>query len=131
MTNLTVKFNDITGRIKPMHATNNAPLKGYYPFKMFNILYKFGTGCKCTSANESIYADAAKDENSSAVMVSYFTDDDNCNELISLKLDFVDGANNYEVFLPDNNNDFQSVGSVAVGSTVEMKPNTVILFKSL
>ena len=114
-----------------MHATNNAPLKGYYPFKMFNTLYKLGTGCKCTSANESIYAAATKDENSSAVMVSYFTDDDNCNELISLKLDFVDGANNYEVSLPDNNNDFQSVGSVAVGSTVEMKPNTVILFKSL
>ena len=50
---------------------------------------------------------------------------------VSLKLDFVDGSNNYEVFLMDNNNDFQSVGSVAVGSTVEMKPNTVILFKSL
>ena len=106
-------------------------IKGYYPFKMFNSLYKLGTACKCKVSDENIYAASAKGENGTAIMISYFTDDDTCTETIKLNLDFVGGAESYEAFLLDNNHDAESVGIIENGSCIDMEPNTVLLFESL
>lgn len=109
----------------------NAPIKGYYPFKMFNELYMLGSSYKCTVEDSNIYSAAAKNANGSTVMVAYFQDDDSCVDMRTLKLDFIGGADRYEVILLDELHDAKAVGNIAVGSYLELRPNTVVLLKSL
>lgn len=52
-------------------------LKGYYPFRMFNQLYKLNSAVSAESDCQSIYACAAASDEKIAAMVSYFSDDDN------------------------------------------------------
>jgi uncharacterized protein YgiM (DUF1202 family) len=47
---------------------------------MFDALYKLGAACKCSLDGDGIYAAAAKNGSEEAVMISYFTDDDTCEE---------------------------------------------------
>ena len=51
-------------------------LKGYYPFYMFNQLYKLGTQVKAESDSPEIWTCAAADDEQN-VMLAYYTDDDN------------------------------------------------------
>ena len=51
-------------------------LKGYYPFYMFNTLYKLGTEVESTGADD-VYVCAARNENDAAVMLSRFCVEDN------------------------------------------------------
>lgn len=50
-------------------------LKGYYPFRMFNALYKLDSAVAVESADQ-LYAAAAKSERRAAVMLAHFSDDD-------------------------------------------------------
>lgn len=52
------------------------PLKGYYPFWMFNKLYELGNSVKIVNESDDVFACAAADGKQGAVMVSYFNDDD-------------------------------------------------------
>ena len=108
----------------------NEPLKGYYPFKMFNELYLLGTAVKCTSEGDGIYAVAAKGDDKSAVMITYFTDDDECTEKKDIILDFSYGAEEYEMLLLDSEKNAESVGKVKAGEKITLLPNTVCLIKS-
>ena len=54
----------------------NECLKGYYPFKMFNELYRLDECVKAISDSEEIYVCAAKSQNTAAVMLTHFSDDD-------------------------------------------------------
>ena len=62
-------------------------LKGYYPFKMFNELYKPGNCC-AVETDERLYGCAAVNGNKAAVMLTHFYDgDDNAPaEDVLLKL---------------------------------------------
>ncbi len=51
-------------------------LKGYYPFLMFNSLYKLDSAVKVTSDNADIHLCAAVSENEAAVMLTHYSDDD-------------------------------------------------------
>ncbi len=109
----------------------NETLKGYYPFKMFNTLYTLGTACECECDNGNIYAAAAKGEEGTALMVSFYTDDDECTDACEIELGFENGANTYEIFSLDTEHDAESVGTVSVGDKIKMRPNTVWLLKSV
>lgn len=50
-------------------------LKGYYPFYMFNTLYKLGTQVASTD-DEHLYSLAAADETRGAIMLTHYDDDD-------------------------------------------------------
>lgn len=50
-------------------------LKGYYPFSMFNTLYKLGTEVESTGC-EDAYVCAARNNNEAAVMVTRFCEED-------------------------------------------------------
>lgn len=52
------------------------PLKGYYPFRMFNRLYRLKNSVFCDTDDEQIYAVAARDGKEAAVMVTYFSSED-------------------------------------------------------
>jgi hypothetical protein len=108
----------------------NEPLKGYYPFKMFNELYKLGSAYRCKTDAAGIYAAAARDGDTSAVMIAYFTDDDACTEVRELTLDLKNGADAYEVLLLDSEKDCEGIGSVNAGDTIRMMPNTVCLLRA-
>ena len=107
-----------------------APLKGYYAFKMFNTLYKLGNACNCEYEEDNIYAAAAREENCTAVMISYFNDDDNCSDIREIELNFEGGAKSYDIFLLDEEKDAENIGEIVSGAFLEMKPNTVVLLKS-
>ena len=51
-------------------------LKGYYPFPMFDKLYRLGSCCEVTASEEGAYICAAKNDNEAAVLVTHFNDDD-------------------------------------------------------
>lgn len=57
-------------------------LKGYYPFFMFNVLYQLGTAVDARSESGNVYVSAAKNENSGAVMVTYYDDDDDAPDAV-------------------------------------------------
>ena len=50
-------------------------LKGYYPFKMFNELYKLGESVEVKNGGD-IYGCAARSEKRAAVMLTHYDDDD-------------------------------------------------------
>lgn len=106
------------------------PLKGYYPFKMFNTLYSLGKGCECITEGDNIYAAAAKDEKgNSAVMFSYFTDDDNNTADKIIELDIEGGKAEYQMYLLDKDHSEQLMGNVSSKQTITLTPNSVVLLK--
>ena len=107
-----------------------APLKGYYPFKMFNVLYQLGNACRCTAEDACIYAAAAKDEHGSAVMISYFTDDDDCHAEKRIQLNLLSGAQEYDVMLLDAAHNAEALQCVAASGEIVLQPNTVCLLCS-
>ena len=52
------------------------PLKGYYPFPMYNELYKIGTEADCPAQTGNVYALAAASDKMCAVLLTNYTDDD-------------------------------------------------------
>lgn len=83
-------------------------LKGYYPFKMFNELYKLKNCVALNSDNNDIKACGAvsDDENELDVMISYFNDDDN-SKTQSFELDFTSFSDNatVDIYVLDEEND--------------------------
>jgi hypothetical protein len=61
-------------------------LKGYYPFYMFNQLYKQDKAVEVVRDSEDVWAVAAKGEEQN-VMLTYFNDDDNAPEK-TVKVEF-------------------------------------------
>ncbi len=108
----------------------NAPLKGYYPFKMFNVLYTLGHACKCDTVGNDIYAAAAKGNGESAVMLCYFNDNDEDHSTRSVALDFCGGSKQYDLYVLDYEKDGDYVKTVNVGDVLELSPNTVCLLRS-
>lgn len=47
-------------------------LKGYYPFWMFNKLYKLNSKVQCVTDDEDIYACAARNDKKAAIMLTFF-----------------------------------------------------------
>ena len=105
------------------------PLKGYYPFKMFNALYELENACESVVDSENIYLAAAKSEDKKAVMIAYFTDDDSLNESIDIVLDFGEVKDGFEVILLDKEHNAESVENVKSGSKIAIAPNTVCLLE--
>ena len=94
-------------------------------------MYKLGSACKCGTEVENIYACAAKGEDGCAVMLSCYTDDDGCEEVKYITLDFTGGTEEYEMYLLDNDHDDQCVGKVNNGEQIAVFPNTVVVLKSV
>ncbi len=108
----------------------NAPLKGYYPFKMFDVLYRLGEACKCEVDDDDLYAAAARGGTETAVMLAYFNDNDEDSTTREVTLRFEGGSTSYALYLLDDARDAEYVGTVNAGDRLELKPNTVCLLKS-
>lgn len=60
------------------------PLKGYYPFYMYNWLYRLGGQTFAEADRDSLYICAARNKNEAGILLSYF--DDNVAEPVQLKI---------------------------------------------
>jgi len=88
-------------------------LKGYYPFKMFNELYKLGTAAEVQTEGNA-FAAAAVNGDRAAVMLTHYSDEDNAPaEWFKVNLrGFIPGegkAVRAEVYLLDNDHDMELV----------------------
>ncbi len=68
------------------HWQSKNPLKGYYPFLMFDKLYQLGTEAECITESDKVFACAGVNDTKAAIMLTYF-DDDNDAEAKEIKLD--------------------------------------------
>ena len=106
------------------------PLKGYYPFVMFNNLYKLGTAVEAEGDCDNVYAVAAKGEDGEGIMLSYFVEEDDATDG-EILLDIKNGAEKYEMYLLDKDHDNELVGEVSVGQTITLNPQSVVYLKSI
>ena len=87
----------------------NECLKGYYPFRMFNELYKLKNCVQVECDSNEIYVCAAKDEKNAAVMLTHFSDDDStAPKEVTIKLNNL-SASRAEIYLLDEDNDLELV----------------------
>ncbi len=86
------------------------PLKGYYSFVMFDNLAKLGKYAECDYSNNDIYACAATDGSDGAVMLTYYSDDDESeNKMVELKIRANKQRSKAEVYILDEENDLKLV----------------------
>ncbi len=111
------------------------PLKGYYPFLMFNELYKAGEQIECVNEDENIYAVGAVDNDGKVkLMIAYYTDDDSVTEAKEVEVS-VDGLAGAELsrFLVDADTNGEA-GTVKLDSDgtakITMTPNSFVLFRN-
>lgn len=106
------------------------PIKGYYPFKMFNTLYQLGNQTSCVSDDSELYAISAANGMDKAAMIAYYTMDENAAEKsVTLETDFDGGI---ACYLLDETHDCEKTLVFESGNIqLTMQPNTVILLKSL
>ena len=88
-------------------------LKGYYPFPMFNTLYRLGTCVAAESDELGGYICAARNDTEAAVLLTHFNDDDTTEpKTVSIELDGFGGENGTEIelYLLDETHDCEPVG---------------------
>ena len=107
-------------------------MKGYYPFYLFSKLYKLGGYIKTVSDTNEIYAVAAKNGESLAIMLTYFTNSEELGEKeVTVKLDGC-RSDEYALYLLDDAHDADHIGSVKANDgviTLTMSPNSVVLLE--
>ncbi len=86
-------------------------LKGYYPFLMFGTLYKLGTAVQVErELNRGIFLSAAKDDTTSAVMLTHFCNDDTAQaQQVKVVLEGVAEGATAEIYLLDDTHDMQLI----------------------
>lgn len=90
-------------------------LKGYYPFPMFDTLYRLENCVSATSTESDEYICAAKNESEAAVLVTYFNDDDNAkSKNLTIDLSGFCGENGTEVeiYMLDDTHNSDLMGKV-------------------
>ena len=89
----------------------------YYGFKAFGELYSLGNECECDTQNQDIYALAATDGNTKAVLIANMTED----KIIETGLD------GFEVFLVDETHNLEKID--VDSNKFEILENQVVLIK--
>ncbi len=62
------------------------PLKGYYPFPMFNTLYRLGEEVKSETDSPMLYAAAARGEDGAAALITFYSDDETADAVCPVKV---------------------------------------------
>ncbi len=99
-------------------------LKGYYPFKMFNELYKKGNAIKVENIEENnIYAAAAKGQDGEvSIMLTYFDDEEKeAFKDVEIELCDSEGTRKAEIYLLDENNDMELVKTQEIENKINLK----------
>ena len=83
------------------HIRIDRPLKGYFPFYMFNQLYRLGTSVEALAdGEEGLYATAATDGDEAAVILTHYNDEDTTPpKTVTVELSGLGGENGTEAEL--------------------------------
>ena len=100
-------------------------LKGYYPFYMFNVLYRLGTACPAETS-EGLYAAAAKGEDGCALMAANFSE-----ESREFTFEAVGGAAHYEIILLSENYDAEVIGHFRPGKSIYLPAMSTVLLRGI
>ncbi len=97
-------------------------LKGYYPFLMFNALYKLGKATEIGGASDTVKLAAATDgEGKCAVMLTYFDDDAAAAAKdIILTLEGLPAGKTAKLFLLDEAHDMEEVKTLPAGDAIDL-----------
>lgn len=94
-------------------------LKGYYPFRMFNELYKCDVAVQTENA-EHIYLCAAKSEDRAALMFTHYAEDDETPAKdVRLRCD-LSGEHTYRFYLLDEAHDLSPMFTVRAKDTLDI-----------
>ena len=108
------------------------PIKGYYPFPMFDTLYKMGNAVSVKNCAAGVKAAAAVGDGTGAVMLSYYNDDDDCRDVreFDLVLDGTKAENAVVAVLDEDNDCTETTLSITDGMVhLILKKNSVVLVK--
>lgn len=102
------------------------PLKGYYTFKMFSLLYQLGNQTFSVCEDRDVYVVSAANKDTKAAMIAYYAADDHAvPKILSVHSDF---QGTVECYLLDANNDSEKALEYHGGVfSLTMAPNTVVL----
>ncbi len=96
------------------------PLKGYYPFPMFNTLYRLGNAVR-VRGDEDLYLAAAVGQEGKAILLSYYTDDDTAQDIdVTIHMNGLSEHTNAEIYLLDATHDMQHIRTEAVTDTLTL-----------
>ena len=106
------------------------PIKGYYPFKMFNTLYQMKNQTECVCEDPDLFAISATNGEEKAAMIAYYTmDPEAVAKTVTVSSDFSKGV---ACYLLDEKHDCEKVMTYDSGDiSFTLQPNTVVLLKSL
>ena len=113
------------------HTDYKTPLKGYYPFKMFNELYKMGNFVRPEYEEAPIYCTAAIGDGGAGIMLTNYSDDDNAGaQTVTLKLNGVAGKT-AEIYTLDNEKDCELTNTLTLSDelTLELPLFTTVCIK--
>lgn len=108
-----------------------APLKGYYAFKWYGMLYDTVCEIPCKDSEENIYSLCGKyNDGKTITILTYFTDFEDTAENKDITLDFGQDKKNaeYEIYLLDESHDGE-LSYVGSDLTLSLAPNTCLLIK--
>ncbi len=111
-------------------------LKGYYPFKMFNILYRMGEAVAVsrTKGHDIFLAAAKGKDGSGAIMLTHFSENDDTPEKeVRIQLSGLSGPKKAEVYTLDSEHDMELTESFTVSEslTLTLPLFTTVLIKVL
>ena len=119
------------------HWYSKKPLKGYYPFLMFDKLYLLKEETECASDSGNVYACSAANGGSAALMLTYFDDDDKAGEKeIKLDISGFDADDDIKLtyYLLDKDHDCEAVreeiyGGKRIMPRIKMNNYDVVLIE--
>ena len=103
------------------------PLKGYYPFVMWNELYKLGVQAEATSDDPAVDVVCASDGDAATAVITYYSMD----EEAAAKEVTVNGTGTYEVFTLDADHSNEKTATVTLPTSITMKANSVLMLKKV
>ena len=105
-----------------MSQIGRSTLKGYYPFPMFNTLYRMGTEVESSSDDGVIHTLAARDGDKGALILAHYNDDDTAPDTeVSLSFGDLGGATEAKFDLLDSDNDLTLTQSITFQGTLNWK----------
>ncbi len=106
------------------------PLKGYYPFYWYGMLYDMEAEVRSENEIEDIYTLCGVDKDGKAMcIVTYYTDDNNCIKEKPISIDF-GREGRYEIYLLDEIHNAEFV-RITDNPELLINPNTCILIKEI
>ena len=104
------------------------PLKGYYPFKMFSVLYHLGRQAFTHNDDDEIYAVSAAGKDGVATLIAYFPQESRADEkTVSIAAQGL-GERTLACYLLDETHDMDAVPFRA--DRLTLIPNSVVLLRS-